>query len=296
MEHRADARGLPHVEEAERGIRREAGEIRLHLRTSREVGEAHGDEREQQRPQRDETRAPRTLVLHHRPLGGEQQAGEHRRVLLAEQPDGVQQREQRDVAGAHLAIAPAAQVPARRRDEAESDQQLRLPHHVPRHFHVHRMHGERRGGEPGTRRRQERERNPVHGERRGHGEEDVGEMEHPRRAVSDDPFHGERQDQHRAVAIATILRRPVALREVAPEPVQRVHPLVHQDHVPIVVREIVSDARDAGRECQDRDARGEKPAASRVGHASRLNFRMCQKAAMPSFQLIFFPSAYVRPA
>ena len=52
---------------------------------------------------RDEARAPRTLVLHHRPLGGEQQTGEHRRVLLAEQPDRVEQRDQRDVARAELA-------------------------------------------------------------------------------------------------------------------------------------------------------------------------------------------------
>ncbi len=34
---------------------------------------------------------------------------------------------------------------------------------------------------------------------------------------------------------------------------------------------------------------------SRFPGANRLNRTMCQKAATPSFQLIFFPSAYVRP-
>ena len=43
-------------------------------------------------------------------------------------------------------------------------------------------------------------------------------------------------------------------------------------------------------------ATSERGRARSIGSISRLNFRMCQKAATPSFQLIFFPSAYVRPA
>ena len=120
-------------------------------------------------------------------------------------------------------------------------------------------------------------------------------MEHPRRAVPDHPLCREHEQQHRPVAVAAILGRPVALHEESPEAVQRVHALVQENHVPIVVREVVPEARDAGGQREERDREREQPAASRVRHANRLNFRMCQNAATPSLQLIFLPSAYVRP-
>ena len=40
VQHRADARRRAHVEEAERRVRREAGEVRLHERPREQVGAA----------------------------------------------------------------------------------------------------------------------------------------------------------------------------------------------------------------------------------------------------------------
>ena len=187
-------------------------------------------------------------------------------MLLAEQRDGVEQRERADTSRASqraVARAVAGRVPSASAS-AEPDHQLRLADHVARDLDVHRVHGEQRRRRA-TRRRAAGARAPS-SRRRAPWPRRAGccrgGTPTPRRCRSTH-CSANSSDHDRAIAVAAELRWPVALREEAPErPRSECTRVVHQDHVPVVVREVVAEARDARGECQQRDRRGQQPAAA----------------------------------
>src|SRR4051794_4688411 len=119
-------------------------------------------------------------------------------------------------------------------------------------------------------------------------------MEDPRRAMADDPLRGESQQREWTIAVRAPLRRPIRLTKEGPPVRQRMHAIVREHDVPVIVRELVRDA-DGRREERQREERGGEQEPTTFRHQRRLYRMMCHNAATPSFQLIFLPSAYVRP-
>ncbi len=119
-------------------------------------------------------------------------------------------------------------------------------------------------------------------------------MERQRTSPSQRPLQAVRNDGQRSIAVTAGILGPVGVGKLAPPTIQRVHPGRTLDEVHIVVREAVAEAAGSGGQRQRGDGGGHQPPRPAT-HENRLYLRMCQNAATPSRQLIFFPSAYVRP-
>ena len=156
---------------------------------------------------------------------------------------------------------------------------------------MNRVHGEQRASHEGRRQREDGGGTPRDGNAGEDVQQDVDTVEEPWRALPRDPFEREEAHDDGAISVRPEARGPVGLSPQASHPLQVMHEVILEDHVPVVVREVVTDAGAGGDQRQQRDDNEHGTGTVRRDHRRTVNFTMCQSAATPSRQLIFFPSA-----
>src|SRR6185436_5452969 len=111
------------------------------------------------------------------------------------------------------------------------------------------------------------------------------------RAATEGPLQAKGDDRQWTESVTAGILGPVGVRELPPHSGERMHAIaVLDDQVDVVVGEAIRNAGRGGGQGQcGNDQRQQPPGTPR--HAVMLYLRMCQKAATPSRQLIFLPSA-----
>jgi hypothetical protein len=223
-------------------------------------------------------------------FGRDEQHGKHYRMFLGEERDGEEQEDEGGIPAGEATRQTSPEVDAHRECETERDDELRLTDDVAGDFDVDGMDGEQRAGGEGCSLREDGGNTPAHRERGGNGEENVAEMEDPRRAMTGDPLERKQGHDDGSIAVGAEGGRPVRLPPQGAESAQLMDQAISENDVAVVVGEVVPEAGDRRRECQQcHGKRGQVSAQRR--HRRTVNLMMCHSAATPSRQLIFLPSA-----